>query len=583
MRKLLILGMLLLAFAASASGQTPAGGYTSPGSSSGSGTASFGSGVIDPTASPYSAKFNVVKVTDASNTNGTAVVTCPNADCGFTPASVGLLTKATNQTSDVTSTSSVLCFPAGTTILTYTSATQVTLSNNSSVCGTLTASMTFLYGTDDTTALNSAWTATAAICGTLLIPAGRLAFSNTGIFNTYSPCTTANGIVQDRHGANVTSLATGPAAFIEMIAGASSVNCTGPNGGGSACIGGGAVSISNVSFDGGGESAIGAGFNGKFGIEPLGLSGSNSQLLNMELSAWGTNTAGFIGESIGGSGPQVINVQNDGWGGTNCQFSTVGAGSGIASIDDSFCAVGLSSLSIPGGVVSSTNSIYGYSTSNSNASVSIAGGAVFNSVNDDYPYITNGQAQLSCNAPTGGTINLVNDYINTPSASSYGVVTLGAGVCKINASQTQIVVSGATPVDALFISATSTWNDNCGNTITGPLSFAAGAVINACPNKSTVYSTQNAGQLDCASAASPAVCSTYSSGSVAVPTGATPTLQINTTAVDANSPIYLTIDESLGTKLGITCNSTLATLVQPVVTARSAGVSLPFKSTRHSP
>ena len=37
MRKLLILGMLLLAFAASASGQTPAGGYTSPGSSSGSG------------------------------------------------------------------------------------------------------------------------------------------------------------------------------------------------------------------------------------------------------------------------------------------------------------------------------------------------------------------------------------------------------------------------------------------------------------------------------------------------------------------------------------------------------------------
>jgi hypothetical protein len=78
---------------------------------------------------------------------------------------------------------------------------------------------------------------------------------------------------------------------------------------------------------------------------------------------------------------------------------------------------------------------------------------------------------------------------------------------------------------------------------------------------------------NCSSAASPAVCGSSPSGSVAMPTGATPTLVIDTTAVTANSQIQLTVDESLGTKLSVTCNTTLATLVNPVVTARSAGVS----------
>jgi hypothetical protein len=78
---------------------------------------------------------------------------------------------------------------------------------------------------------------------------------------------------------------------------------------------------------------------------------------------------------------------------------------------------------------------------------------------------------------------------------------------------------------------------------------------------------------NCSSSAAPAVCASASAGSVAVPTGANPTLTVNTTAVTANSQILLNIDESLGTKLSVTCNSTLSTLVNPVVTARTAGTS----------
>lgn len=79
-------------------------------------------------------------------------------------------------------------------------------------------------------------------------------------------------------------------------------------------------------------------------------------------------------------------------------------------------------------------------------------------------------------------------------------------------------------------------------------------------------------ETNCANGASPAVCGSSSSGAVAIPAGLNQTLVVNTTAVAANSRILLTIDESLVIS-GTTCNTTLSTLTQPVVTARTAGTS----------
>jgi hypothetical protein len=101
-------------------------------------------------------------------------------------------------------------------------------------------------------------------------------------------------------------------------------------------------------------------------------------------------------------------------------------------------------------------------------------------------------------------------------------------------------------------------------------SFAGPVVANA-GTTSTSYATAT----KCTSSASPAVCGSAAAGFVAIPTGITSVaLTINTTAVTANSTISFFSDDTLSTPLGVTCNSTLATLVGGLaVTARTAGTS----------
>ena len=96
-----------------------------------------------------------------------------------------------------------------------------------------------------------------------------------------------------------------------------------------------------------------------------------------------------------------------------------------------------------------------------------------------------------------------------------------------------------------------------------------GALTDTTSISGALYQTST----NCSSGASPAVCSAAAAGSVAVPAGTNSTLVVQTTAVTANSTIIVQSDDTLGTKLSVTCNTTLASLiVEPVVTARSAEV-----------
>ena len=79
----------------------------------------------------------------------------------------------------------------------------------------------------------------------------------------------------------------------------------------------------------------------------------------------------------------------------------------------------------------------------------------------------------------------------------------------------------------------------------------------------------------CTSSASPASCSAAPAGSVALAAAAT-TLVVNTTAVTAGSQILITEDSSLGSLLGITCNTTAGRTYS--VSARTAGTSFTIKS-----
>jgi len=83
---------------------------------------------------------------------------------------------------------------------------------------------------------------------------------------------------------------------------------------------------------------------------------------------------------------------------------------------------------------------------------------------------------------------------------------------------------------------------------------------------------------NCSSSASPAVCGSAAAGSVVIAAAGT-TVTVNTTAVTANSQIFLLADDTLGTKLSVTCNSTLATLIGGLaVTARTGGTSFQITS-----
>lgn len=74
---------------------------------------------------------------------------------------------------------------------------------------------------------------------------------------------------------------------------------------------------------------------------------------------------------------------------------------------------------------------------------------------------------------------------------------------------------------------------------------------------------------NCADSAGAAACGSAAAGSVVIDAAST-SVVVSTSAVTANSQIFVQFDSSLGTRLGITCNATPAT---PAVTARTAGTS----------
>ena len=74
---------------------------------------------------------------------------------------------------------------------------------------------------------------------------------------------------------------------------------------------------------------------------------------------------------------------------------------------------------------------------------------------------------------------------------------------------------------------------------------------------------------NCASASG--ACGAAPAGAFTVAAGAT-TATVSTTAITANSEIIITPDSSLGTRLSVTCNTTLLTTV-PQVGSRTPGTS----------
>jgi len=141
--------------------------------------------------------------------------------------------------------------------------------------------------------------------------------------------------------------------------------------------------------------------------------------------------------------------------------------------------------------------------------------------------------------------------------------------------------SGTTTKPQVLIEPTGTsstsWSTNGTGLGIDAVSGFTGMLIDAKLNGLTQFFVDNAGDISgrtlglnhCTSNASPALCGASPSGLVAVPAGGA-TLVVDTSAVSAGSQIQLTFDSSLGTALGVTCNTSIG---QPTVSARTAGTS----------
>ena len=160
----------------------------------------------------------------------------------------------------------------------------------------------------------------------------------------------------------------------------------------------------------------------------------------------------------------------------------------------------------------------------------------------------------------------------------YGNYSEAAGTPEFVYDQ-QIKSTLATGTAPFSIASTTNVANLNASSLSGATFAAPGAIGGGTPAAGTFTTLAATGALtaetyntetNCSSAASPAVCADAPAGSVVIAAAAT-TVTVNTTKVTANSQILITEDSSLGTKLSVTCNTTLAR--NYAITARTAATS----------
>lgn len=150
---------------------------------------------------------------------------------------------------------------------------------------------------------------------------------------------------------------------------------------------------------------------------------------------------------------------------------------------------------------------------------------------------------------------------------------------------TQWIIQDNVNSKRAFINVTSSGNTNLSATKSGgaiglctevdcTVNFGGTPLANVVTSTGAVTAALYNTKTNCgATGASPLACVAAAAGSVTLPAAAT-TMTINTTAVTANSQIILSRDNSLGSRLSVTCNTQSSLVLgTPYVSARSAGTS----------
>lgn len=215
--------------------------------------------------------------------------------------------------------------------------------------------------------------------------------------------------------------------------------------------------------------------------------------------------------------------------------------------------------------------------------------------NDFRGPITNG-GSATCNGHNAGYVcftdsvamvdsSAMNFYLGGNSATGYAqtVYQDNSGTAKggfgfANASYTDADIAGKIYFNSLSTlmqfgrtddvasgTAAFAWMDNITNT---------GVLLADIDGAGRIRPLLYGSQTDCTDNAGAAACGAAPTGAVVLDDGST-TVVVSTTAVTANSTISVNFDPSLGTKLGITCNTTQTF---PYVSARTAATSFTITS-----
>ena len=203
-----------------------------------------------------------------------------------------------------------------------------------------------------------------------------------------------------------------------------------------------------------------------------------------------------------------------------------------------------------------TNNRLGIGTTNPNATLSVrSGNKSSGSINGNIDVFTTTASGLNI----GGSINLGGESGLATTPWPYAAIAGRAEAASSYAGFLQFVIANSGGGVSEQMRITSAGNVGIGTTIPGSLLSVNGR------SSANLFGSET----NCSSSAGPAVCAAAAAGSVVIPAAGTD-VTVNTTAVTANSQIFAIFDQSLGTKLGVTCNSTTA---NPHIGARVAGTS----------
>ena len=334
--------------------------------------------------------------------------------------------------------------------------------------------------------------------------------------------------------------------------GGNGTTTTGGNGGAGTSN---SISASATYYSGGGGGSIDTGSGAG--------TGGNGGGGNAGSSAGQTGTAGTTSTGGGGGGGSNGPQAAGGNGGSGIVIIRYLTPAIVPAITGSGTTNRLAKFSTTTVVTNALFSDDGIDTTLTSGNLFMSSGSIFDS-------LTSGTLNFGISTATTMTFGrsgqnmVINSKVgigtSTPSATLHVIGDIFANFINMLANGLGLDTSTA---GTLSIGSTTATSINIGRanattTISGPLKVT---------NLNTIS--------NCNSTASPSVCGSALAGSVAMPTGGS-TLVVNTTAITANSQIFVMEDQSLNSRLGITCNT--ANTRHYNIEARVVGTSFTIKS-----